>query len=75
MCELVAASSPRSASECEAKFDTDVRQAIRQSLVRSIGALRGAEWIVEKEPSLKPITAMARSTEKNPFRIDFAGGG
>ena len=35
-----------------------------------MGALRGAEWIVEKEASLRPITPMARSTEKNPFRIE-----
>ena len=65
----------RSPSECEAKFHTDVRHAIHQSLARAMGALRGAEWIVEKEPWLKPIRARARSTEKNPFRIDFAGGG
>jgi hypothetical protein len=65
----------RSPSECEARFDGDVRRAIRQSLDRVMSYFRTAGWLVEKEPELKPITAIARNTEKNPFRIDFAGSG
>lgn len=65
----------RSPSECEVKFDTDLRQALTAALQPAIRALTAKGWVLDSsQRPLRPITGVGRHTEKNPFRPDFTDG-
>jgi hypothetical protein len=65
----------RSPSECEVKFDLQLREAEHQTFVRAVAALAQDLWIIKSETPVKAITGVARNTEKQLFRQGATNGG
>ena len=56
----------RAPSECEVKFDADVRAAAHQALARVISTLESSQWQVEE--TSQPLQEVPRASERAPFR-------
>lgn len=54
----------RSATECEQKFDLDVKTAMYQSIQKSIAHLEANGWLVKSLTELKPVEGVDRSSGK-----------
>jgi len=65
----------RSPSECEARFDRHVREALQQAFVPVIAGFTRDDWAVAKEPHMGPVTGMARHSENAPYRLSSAHEG
>jgi hypothetical protein len=65
----------RSPGECEVKFDAAVRQTLHQAFRPVMNSLTAANWLLENQPALGPITSIARHTETSPYRLDSAHEG
>jgi len=64
----------RSPSNCESKFDADVRAAIAKAMEKVVRSFQSAGWMVDA-PQPKPITTAARHSEDKPYRLDFSQPG
>jgi hypothetical protein len=64
----------RPPSDCEAKFDTDLRATLRRAFEPVVGALLAKNWIQEQGRA-KEWTGVARSIQKEPYRPDFTNMG
>jgi len=61
----------RSPSECEAKYDLDVRTVIHDAIANAILQFKKNSWEVQSETSLSPLTEVSRSSEKQIFRTNY----
>jgi hypothetical protein len=66
---------PRSASECEVKYDLHARAALNQALQPAIAAMEARQWILKAPLSLKPVDSEMRGSETLPYKagasLDF----
>jgi hypothetical protein len=66
---------PRSASECETKYDLHVRQALNQALEPVIRAMEAKQWVLRVYPDLKLVDNEMRGSETSPYEagatLDF----
>jgi hypothetical protein len=65
----------RSPTDCEIKFDLDLRNALHLSFQPLIDSLLKKGWQLENESPVKPIMGTARGSEKNYFNPGFTDGG
>jgi hypothetical protein len=67
--DKLAGAEARSPSECEVKFDTYVRQTLVSAVGPVVDSLTKQSWVEIKKPNLGPITAIARNSEKAPYKL------
>jgi hypothetical protein len=65
----------RSATECEIKFDTHVRQAFERAFAPVAEKFQAEGWIENKKPKMGPINSIARHSENSPYSISFNDAG
>jgi hypothetical protein len=58
---------PRSASECEVKYDLHARQALNEALQPVITSMQAEQWIAQTQPNLKPVDSEMRGSETSPY--------
>jgi len=61
----------RSPSECEIKFEADMRRTIYKAFQPVLDSFTANGWILDPLPPAKPITGVGRKLAKDPFRPDF----
>jgi hypothetical protein len=61
----------RSPSECEVKYDLDVRTAMHDALQGVIEKLKKEGWQVQDETNLAPIYVVGRGSEKDIFNTEY----
>lgn len=61
----------RSPSECEAKFDLDVRTTIGEALAPVLEKFKNEDWLVQSETSLEPLLVVGRGSEKYIFSTQY----
>jgi hypothetical protein len=61
----------RSPSECEAKYDLDVRTTIHDALTGVVEKFQSNGWEVEKQTDLEPLFLVGRGSEKNIFNTSY----
>ena len=61
----------RSATECEIKFDTQVREALRNAL-KPLESGLGGDWEETARPKTDAIYSIPRQSEKAPFQLEQA---
>jgi hypothetical protein len=64
----------RSPSDCEIKFDNDLREALRKAFEPMVTALAADQWI-KPQSQPKELMGVARSIQQNPYRPDFTNRG
>lgn len=66
---------PRSASECEVKYDLHAREALNKALEPVIAAMEAQQWILKAQTNLKPVDNEMRGSETAPYKasagLDF----
>jgi hypothetical protein len=63
---------PRSASECEVKYDLHARAALNQALEPVIRAMEAKQWVLKAHPDLKPVDNEGRGSEGSPYEASAA---
>lgn len=58
---------PRSASECEVKYDLHAREALNKALEPVVAAMQAQQWILNAPLSSKPVDSENRGTETSPY--------
>lgn len=61
----------RSPSECEAKYDLDIRTIIHDAVSSVIEDFKKKGWEIEDETDLKPLIIVARGSEKDIFNTTY----
>jgi len=61
----------RSPSECEAKFDLDVRTAIHDALLPLIEKFQNDGWEINQQTNLEPLLGVARGSENDIFSTSY----
>lgn len=61
----------RSPSECEAKYDLDIRTAIRDALAPVFAKFQKDGWEVQSQTDLSPLSEVGRGSEKNIFSTNY----
>jgi hypothetical protein len=65
----------RSPSECEAKFDGYVREALMPAFSRLESAFTQGDWDEVRKPKFRQITAIERGSEGNAFSLQASQDG
>lgn len=61
----------RSPSECEAKYDLDIRTTIHDALSHILDKYQKNGWEIEKQTDLEPLTIVPRGSEKDIFNTTY----
>src|SRR5438067_4486197 len=61
----------RAPSECEVKFDQDVKQMLADAIEPVKKQFQTKEWTVENETEIKPLVGVPRGSEKRAFQVDY----
>ena len=61
----------RSPSDCEIKFEADLRRTIYSAFQPALDALTANGWQLDPLPHDKPLTGVGRKIANEPFRPDF----
>lgn len=61
----------RSPSECEAKYDLDVRTVIHDAIPAAIEKLQKDGWEIQNQTDLMPLFIVGRGSEKDIFKTDY----
>jgi len=65
----------RSPSACEVKFDAYVRQGLVPVFAPVVARLAQTGWVATKKPKLDPLDAIARHSEKEPYKLESSHDG
>jgi hypothetical protein len=65
----------RSPSACEVKFDARVRQGLVPVVAPVVARLAQTGWVEIKKPKLDPLDAIARHSEKEPYKLESSHDG